>query len=87
MPGFFPSARRAKWQFYWTVTREVHQELSLVYPSPVARRVRFLTNVNDADWSPDGENLAVAHVVGGRDRIEYPIGTVLIRECRPHPTL
>jgi eukaryotic-like serine/threonine-protein kinase len=37
----------------------------------------ILENVNDADWSPDGANLAVSHTVGDRNRIEYPIGTVL----------
>jgi serine/threonine protein kinase len=47
----------------------------------------ILTNVNDADWSPDGQNLAVAHVVGGRDRIEYPIGTVLYENVEPIPPL
>ena len=37
----------------------------------------LLENVNDADWSPDGGSLAVSHTVGSRNRIEYPIGTVL----------
>src|ERR1700722_6821038 len=37
----------------------------------------ILENVNDADWSPDGTSLAVSHSVGGYNRIEYPIGTVL----------
>jgi serine/threonine protein kinase len=36
----------------------------------------ILENVNDADWSPDGANLAVSRKAGGRNRIEYPIGTV-----------
>jgi len=36
----------------------------------------ILENVNDADWSPDGANLAVSRSVGGRNRIEFPIGTV-----------
>ncbi|HTS38591.1 MAG TPA: protein kinase [Candidatus Solibacter sp.] len=36
-----------------------------------------LENVEWADWSPDGNNLAVVRSVGGRDRIEYPIGKVL----------
>jgi eukaryotic-like serine/threonine-protein kinase len=36
-----------------------------------------LTDVRDADWSPDGAELAVIHQVNGRDRLEYPIGTVL----------
>jgi len=30
-----------------------------------------------ADWAPDGENLAVVHTVGDRDRIELPVGKVL----------
>ena len=34
-------------------------------------------DVHDAAWSPDGTQLAIAHEVGGRDRIEYPVGTVL----------
>jgi Tol biopolymer transport system component/predicted Ser/Thr protein kinase len=37
----------------------------------------ILENVEDADWSPDGKSLAVAHQSGNRNRIEYPIGTVL----------
>ncbi len=37
----------------------------------------ILQNVNDADWSPDGASLAVSRTVGGRNQIEYPIGTVL----------
>jgi serine/threonine protein kinase/Tol biopolymer transport system component len=37
----------------------------------------ILESVIDADWSPDGNSLAVSHSVGGHNRIEYPIGTVL----------
>lgn len=37
----------------------------------------LLTNVGDADWSPDGSELSVVHVVGSRYRLEYPIGNVL----------
>jgi Tol biopolymer transport system component/predicted Ser/Thr protein kinase len=36
-----------------------------------------LEDVEWADWSPDGSNLAVVRNVGGRDRLEYPIGKVL----------
>jgi Tol biopolymer transport system component len=36
-----------------------------------------LENVEWADWSPDGNSLAVVRNVGGRDRLEYPIGKVL----------
>jgi Tol biopolymer transport system component len=37
----------------------------------------ILENVNDADWSPDGASLAVSRTIGGRNRIEYPLGKVL----------
>jgi Tol biopolymer transport system component len=37
----------------------------------------LLENVQWADWSPDGSNLAVVRDVGGRNRLEYPIGKVL----------
>ena len=37
----------------------------------------FLEDVKWADWSPDGSNLAVVRVVGGRDRLDFPIGTGL----------
>ena len=33
-------------------------------------------DVLQADWSPDGANLAVIRLAGGRTRVEYPIGTV-----------
>ena len=36
-----------------------------------------LEGVVAADWSPDGKDLAVVHIVGDRYRLEYPIGTVL----------
>jgi Tol biopolymer transport system component len=36
-----------------------------------------LENVQSADWSPDGRDLAVARLVGNRCRLEYPIGKVL----------
>ena len=37
----------------------------------------LMESVDDADWSPDGQQLAVIHRVGDRARLEYPIGTVL----------
>jgi Tol biopolymer transport system component/predicted Ser/Thr protein kinase len=36
-----------------------------------------LEDVQAADWSPDGTNLAVIRNVSGRTRIEYPIGKML----------
>jgi len=37
----------------------------------------ILEGVQWADWSPDGNDLAVVRDVGGRNRLEYPIGKVL----------
>jgi hypothetical protein len=38
----------------------------------------ILEGVIDADWSQDGKDLAVVHVVGGeRYRLEHPVGNVL----------
>lgn len=34
-------------------------------------------DVEDADWAPDGERLAVVRMLQGRDRLEYPTGTLL----------
>ncbi|HEX4440595.1 MAG TPA: protein kinase [Thermoanaerobaculia bacterium] len=34
-------------------------------------------NVQDADWSPDGKQLAVVNHAGARARLEYPVGTVM----------
>lgn len=48
-------------------------------------------SVLQADWSPDGANLAIIHFVGGKYRVEYPIGTVKyqtphqIRDIRVSP--
>ena len=36
----------------------------------------LVKDVNVADWSPDGQNLAVVSFAGGRYRLEYPIGTL-----------
>ena len=36
-----------------------------------------LEDVEWADWSPDGNSLAVVRNVGGHDRLEYPAGKVL----------
>jgi Tol biopolymer transport system component len=33
--------------------------------------------VSEADWAPDGATFAVARDVGGRNRIEFPLGKVL----------
>jgi Tol biopolymer transport system component len=38
-----------------------------------------LKDVREADWSPDGSQLAILRTVDQTDRLEYPIGTVLYR--------
>ncbi len=40
-------------------------------PRPLAK------DVHGADWSPDGQTLAVVSFAGGRYRLEYPVGKVL----------
>jgi serine/threonine protein kinase len=43
-----------------------------------------LEGVSGADWGPDGDSLAVVRALGGKFRLEYPIGTVLYEtEKRP----
>jgi len=37
----------------------------------------LLEHVREADWSPDGSQLAIIRDVGGHDQLEYPIGHVL----------
>ena len=34
-------------------------------------------DVEGADWSPDGKMLAIVRDVGGRQRLEYPVGHIL----------
>ena len=36
------------------------------------------TNVEYADWSPDGTQLAVARIEGGQSRLEFPLGKVIL---------
>jgi Tol biopolymer transport system component len=42
-------------------------------PRPMVEDVKF------ADWSPDGSDLAIVRRVDGRDRLEFPIGNVLVQ--------
>ena len=38
----------------------------------------ILQDVSYAEWVPGGSELAVVHRVGGKDRLEFPIGKVLV---------
>ena len=44
----------------------------------------ILNDVRGADWAPDGKSLAVAHVVEGKTRFEFPIGKVLYETADTH---
>src|SRR5215510_5564726 len=39
----------------------------------------ILEGVLDADWSPDGTQIAVTREIDGEARLEYPIGKILYR--------
>ncbi len=43
--------------------------------STAPREIR--EDVRQADWSPDGSDLAIIRMVDGKDRLEFPIGKVL----------
>jgi hypothetical protein len=40
-----------------------------------------LEGVLDADWSPDGRDLAAIRWQGGQFQLEYPLGNLLLRRC------
>ena len=42
-----------------------------------------LDDVADADWSPDGRELAVVRWKDGQYQLEYPVGTVALRPAPP----
>jgi len=37
----------------------------------------ILNDVEWADWAPDGTNIVIVHEVGGRKKLEFPLGKVL----------
>src|SRR6185295_14768309 len=37
----------------------------------------WIEGVREADWNPDGTTVALIRESGGKDRLEYPAGTVL----------
>jgi hypothetical protein len=45
--------------------------------SPDAEPQPLLTNVQDADWSPSGDELAITHYVDDRCQLEFPVGRVV----------
>jgi Tol biopolymer transport system component len=62
-----------------------HQADALLFTGTLARMGvagggaprEILENVQWADWSPDGQSLAIVRDFGPRNRLEYPIGKVL----------
>ena len=61
-----------------TNERDQAGTLAVVPLSGTAPR-EIVDGVQEADWSPDGTQLAVARRVAGSYQIEYPIGNVLYR--------
>jgi serine/threonine protein kinase len=59
--------------FAWFVSRGTLARMPLLGGAPR----EILDDVQEADWSPDGTQLAVVRYVGGKNQIEYPIGKVL----------
>ena len=47
----------------------------------------ILEGVSGADWGPDGESMAVVRAVGGKFRLEYPVGTVLYETDKRPPLM
>ena len=58
--------------FMWT-TRGTLGQVPLTGGSPR----QIAENVEWADWAPDGNKLAIVRVVGGKRRLEFPLGHVL----------
>lgn len=54
----------------------VHGTLSKV-PLTGGSPRQIAENIEWADWSPDGKSMAVVRDMGGRQRLEYPLGHVL----------
>jgi Tol biopolymer transport system component len=61
---------------HFTLGLETRGTLARVPLSGAAPR-EMLTDVESADWAPDGTGLAVIHVVQDRYRLEFPIGRIL----------
>ena len=40
---------------------------------------QMVEDVKFADWSPDGSDLAIVRRVDGRDRLEFPVGKILVQ--------
>lgn len=60
------------------VTLQDHSTLAQIPLLGGAPR-EILEDVDDADWAPDGKNLAVVHHPGDQYQLEFPIGKVLYR--------
>jgi eukaryotic-like serine/threonine-protein kinase len=46
-------------------------------PSTGGTPRQIAENVEGADWGPDGKTLAIVREIGGRQRLEYPVGHTL----------
>jgi eukaryotic-like serine/threonine-protein kinase len=55
----------------------IHRGTLATMPLDGGRPRAVAEDVQEADWSPDGENLAIVRWANGKNRLEYPIGRVL----------
>ncbi len=55
---------------------EFQGTLSTMSPGGSAPR-ELLQSVTAGDWAPDGNSLAIVHLVSGKNRLEYPIGKTI----------
>src|SRR5262249_33747363 len=64
--------RNAEYQHHF-VSRGTLAQISVDGSAPR----ELLDDVQEADWSPDGTQIAVVRRLNGRTRLEYPIGKLL----------
>ena len=60
-------------EFFWGGCHGILSRVPLEGGSPR----EMLKDVHEADWTPDGQDLAVVHDVAERHRLEFPPGHVL----------
>jgi Tol biopolymer transport system component len=82
-----PAVRSLNLHDYQLLSVASNGDLALLSGSNVLATVPFsggapralADNVTDADWGPDGKNLAAIRRAGGVNVIEYPLGQVIYR--------
>ena len=84
-PSFWPFRPPARWPSRSTgAPRRFHPYRTLASTSIAggAAPREILEDVQWADWAPDGKELAIVRDAAGRNRLEFPIGKVALRDDR-----